>query len=152
MATTFTSAVLGQPDIAAIVFAFQFGLYEDVRPAFDACNELVEFNAGQRSYECDASFGQAFAPPVECPWHDRLPLHMAIYQGLLPLTKRILHCRPDLASEDAILLAFLRNYLDIVEFLLNERATMPELSRRVNFKISSNRSGGTLTRRLTNDA
>ncbi|EQC33889.1 hypothetical protein SDRG_08570 [Saprolegnia diclina VS20] len=101
MAATFASTVLAQPALASIVFAFQFGLYEDVCPAFRACNELVEFDTIRHNYECDASFGQAYAPTAEWSsdltdpmassalalnkWHrdDRFPLHMAIYNGLL---------------------------------------------------------------------
>ncbi|EQC24774.1 hypothetical protein SDRG_17334 [Saprolegnia diclina VS20] len=116
MAATFVSTILAQPAIASIVFAFQLGVYEDVRTAFHACSELDEFIAEQCCYVCDASFGQAFAPSAEWPSDpttgpvrfsalalnksrrdDRLPLHVAIYNGLLPLTKRILRCRPDFA-------------------------------------------------------
>ncbi|KDO28562.1 hypothetical protein SPRG_06420 [Saprolegnia parasitica CBS 223.65] len=133
MAATFASTILEQPAIASLVFEFQFGVYEDVRPAFRACNELIEFEASRRNYECDASFGQAFAPttkwysdltdPVpssafalnKWPRNDRLPLHVAIYL-------------------DAIILAFLQSHLEIVEFLLDERENTPELFERVNFE------------------
>ena len=162
MAATFASTILAQPALASMVFEFQFGVYEDVRPAFRACNELVEFDTIRHNYECDASFRQAFAPTAEWSsdltdpvpssayalnkWRrdDRLPLHMAIYNGLLPLTKRILRCRPDLATEDAIILAFLRNHLDIVELLLGERDNMSELYERVNYENYSGCFVGTL--------
>ncbi|EQC33939.1 hypothetical protein SDRG_08620 [Saprolegnia diclina VS20] len=55
---TFRS-IVGQPEIASMVFAFQFGLYEDVRPAFLACNELVEFADRRATYEGDVSFRMA---------------------------------------------------------------------------------------------
>ncbi|EQC33959.1 hypothetical protein SDRG_08638 [Saprolegnia diclina VS20] len=152
MAATFTSTILGQPEIASIVFGLQFGIYEDVRPAFRACSELVEFVAepDNEEYECDVSFPQAFAPNAEWPYNhgtfdpqkyalhcherdDRFPLHMAIAVGCLELTKRILQCRPDLASEDAIRLALGENRLEIADFLLARRATLPQLYRRVNY-------------------
>ncbi|EQC33905.1 hypothetical protein SDRG_08585 [Saprolegnia diclina VS20] len=147
MAATFHSVILGQPEIATMVFAFQFGLYEDVCPAFRACRELVELVARFRSYACDPSFRQAFAP--NAVWSDdlgyitplmyalrgnqrdpRLPLHVAIAQGFVPLTKRILCCRPDLVSDDAIVLAFEKNHLAIVELLLDQRES---LARHLNY-------------------
>ncbi|KDO28660.1 hypothetical protein SPRG_06515 [Saprolegnia parasitica CBS 223.65] len=146
MATTFSSAVLGQPEIAWIVFEFQFGVYEDVRPAFRACKELIAFDTVHADYTCDATFPSAFAP--DAVWDgrmrffassyalrtderdDRLPLHLAVKEGFVQLTQRMLRCRPDLAYEDAILLAFFYDRLEIVELLLNERATVPELHRR----------------------
>ncbi|KDO28662.1 hypothetical protein SPRG_06517 [Saprolegnia parasitica CBS 223.65] len=142
MAATFRSVVLGQHEIAAIVFAFQFGLYEDVRPAFRACHQLVEFVGNE--YECDVSFHTAFAPDAapeggytlfRASYYNlrprqrdaRFPLHVAIAEGCVQLTKRMLRCRPDLASRDAIILAFMKNRLEIVELLLDEREKVPEL-------------------------
>ncbi|EQC33882.1 hypothetical protein SDRG_08563, partial [Saprolegnia diclina VS20] len=69
MAATFASTILGQPEIASMVFEFQFGSYEDVRPAFRACHELVELGASRhRVYMCDPFFRQAFAP--NATWSD----------------------------------------------------------------------------------
>ncbi|KDO28668.1 hypothetical protein SPRG_06522 [Saprolegnia parasitica CBS 223.65] len=135
MPATFTRTILGQPEIASIVFAFQFGVYEDVRPAFRACDELVEFvvEPDDNVYACDASFPEAFAPtPSGRTRDDRLPLHMAIARGCGQLTKRMLGCRPDLASEGAIRLAIGESRLEIADFLLTRRATVPQLYRRVD--------------------
>ncbi|KDO18174.1 hypothetical protein SPRG_16406 [Saprolegnia parasitica CBS 223.65] len=150
MAATFRSVVLGQPEIAAIVFGYQVGVYDDVRMAFAACNELLEFDARDQIYNCDASFRSTFAPGAawageandkicalaygldDSQWDARLPLHVAIAEGLLHLTKRIVRCRPDLASEDAILVAFSEHRLEIVELLLDLRATVPKLRRRIH--------------------
>ncbi|EQC36882.1 hypothetical protein SDRG_05711 [Saprolegnia diclina VS20] len=142
---TFRSVVL-QPEIASMVFEFQFGLYEDVRAAFVACNELVEFDATKSLYACDKAFANAFAPNTAWPGFppsrpslyallnterdDRLPLHLAIVGGFVQLAKRMFQCRPDLASEDAIVLSFVSDRLDLVEFLLERRAQVPELRRR----------------------
>ncbi|KDO28559.1 hypothetical protein SPRG_06417 [Saprolegnia parasitica CBS 223.65] len=147
MAATFTSVVLGQPEIASMVFEFQLGVYEDVRLVFRACKELIDFDASRNAYVCDPSFRQAFAPNAE--WLDdlgsitpikyalrgnqidpRLPLHLAVAGGFAQLTKRILGCRPDLASEAIIVLAFWTNHVEIADLLLHARETMPELSRR----------------------
>ena len=147
MAATFASVVLGQPEIASMVFKFQFGVYEDVRPAFCACNELIEFVASRHVYVCDSSFRQAFAPNAEWPddlgyitpmkyalrgnqFDPRLPLHLAVAGGFTQLTKRILGCRPELASEAIVVLAFWTDHLEIAELLLHARETMPELSHR----------------------
>ncbi|KDO28582.1 hypothetical protein SPRG_06438 [Saprolegnia parasitica CBS 223.65] len=137
-ATSFRSVVLGQPEIASMVFEFQFGLYEDVRPAFDACNELLELDT-KLNIAADPSFEQAFAPDAE--WSDKtwsihpllhpsrvlngqVPLHVAIVQGFVHLAKRILGCRPDLASDDAIHVAFQKNQLEIAELLLDQRESV----------------------------
>ncbi|EQC33884.1 hypothetical protein SDRG_08565 [Saprolegnia diclina VS20] len=148
MAATFTSVVLGQPELAAIIFGYQAGVSEDVRPAFIACKQLLEFDSSSSMYWQDESFRETFAP--NAVWsHDhemffcyqyalrrneidaRLPLHLAITEGFTHLTKRILGCRPDLASEDAIILAFLNDHVEIAEVLLDARATkVPELYRR----------------------
>ncbi|EQC25726.1 hypothetical protein, variant, partial [Saprolegnia diclina VS20] len=146
MAETFRRAVLDQPAIASLVFAFQCGLYADVRQAFRACDELVEFS--RLFYECDVAFPEAFAPhtvwdgrltliPEEyClggnGYDDRLPLHVAIYENLALLTERMLECRPDLASEDAIILALQSCRPEIVELLLEKRETVPELRQGNN--------------------
>ncbi|EQC33890.1 hypothetical protein SDRG_08571 [Saprolegnia diclina VS20] len=147
MEATFRSAVLGQPEIASMVLAFQGGVYEDVRRAMSACNELVEFDAARGSYECDVSFGSAFAPNVSWPRDchifgfdtyalrrrqrdARLPLHLAIALGFVPLTKRLLRCRPDLGSEDAIVLAFVMDRLEICAYFLEQRAHVPEVYQR----------------------
>ncbi|EQC33956.1 hypothetical protein SDRG_08635 [Saprolegnia diclina VS20] len=149
MATTFASTILAQPTIATMVFAFQFGVYNDVRPAFRACNELVELSAMPAQYEFDVSFAKAFAPnntAWDAPWpccsptyglhyrqrDDRLPLHMAIAAGSMRLTKRMLGCRPDLASNDAILVALYKNRLEIAEWLLDHRAMEPALYERID--------------------
>ncbi|KDO28657.1 hypothetical protein SPRG_06512 [Saprolegnia parasitica CBS 223.65] len=146
MAATFRRAVLDQPGIASMVFEFHFGLYEDVRVAFLACDDFVEFNAEYERYFFDVSFTKTFAPDVvwarkgselHAPYYcllpkqrdDRLPLHVAIYQGFVELTKRMLRCRPDLATKDAIVLAMQKSRLEIAAFLLDERATMPALYR-----------------------
>ncbi|KDO28580.1 hypothetical protein SPRG_06436 [Saprolegnia parasitica CBS 223.65] len=150
-ATSFPSVVLGYPEIASMVFEFQFGVYEDVRPAFRACNELVEFDARKCAYACDPSFRQAFAP--NAVWSDdlqsispheyalrrdhddpRLPLHLAVAQGFVQLTKRILGCRPDLASDDAIILGFQKNQLEIVELLLDQSESARDQSGIVRAK------------------
>ena len=125
MAATFRSVVLGQPEIMSMVFEFQFGLYEDIRPAFYACNELVAFVGDV--YECDSTFREVFAPewdgtkqlyPSVYALHGhqedaRLPLHVAIAEGFVHLAKRIVQCRPDLASRDAITLGFVKGRLVI---------------------------------------
>ncbi|KDO18079.1 hypothetical protein SPRG_16517 [Saprolegnia parasitica CBS 223.65] len=145
MASTFHSVLLALPELAAIVFEFQFGVYADVRPVFRACNDLVEFDAVHNVYDCDASFHSTFAPdrlapmasgpdaigltqwkPTDCALHmrqrdDRLPLHLAIAHGCEHLAQRMLRCRPDLASDDAILLALHKNRLEIAELLLKQR-------------------------------
>ncbi|EQC32462.1 hypothetical protein SDRG_09789 [Saprolegnia diclina VS20] len=147
MMATFRSVVIGQPDMAAIVFGYQFGVYEDVRNVFVACNELLEFDVRRRCYDWDASFSSTIAPGAawageghhdirtskyaldDSPWDARLPLHVAIVHGSAHEVKRIVRCRPDLASEDAILLAFSQHRLEIVELLLDLRGAIPELRR-----------------------
>ncbi|KDO28583.1 hypothetical protein SPRG_06439 [Saprolegnia parasitica CBS 223.65] len=152
MSATFRSVILGQPEIAAIVFGYQAGLYEDVRPAFRACEELVEFDTCQKLYLCDASLYKTLAPSGRAgptrfgssryllrndSRDDRLPLHLAIASGCVHLATRIIQCRPDLASEDAILLAFIKDQLETVEVLLDLRATLPALESLSTTHVAS---------------
>ncbi|KDO28592.1 hypothetical protein SPRG_06448 [Saprolegnia parasitica CBS 223.65] len=130
--STFPSVVLGQPEIASIVFEFQFGVYEDMRPAFRACNELLEFDTTKCIYNRRIVFQLVCAKCRVASRDARLPLHLAIGQGFVHLTKRMLRCRPDLASEDAILLAFWKDRLKIADLLLREREDVPELYRYSN--------------------
>ncbi|KDO28556.1 hypothetical protein SPRG_06414 [Saprolegnia parasitica CBS 223.65] len=148
--TSFQHVVLGQPEIASIVFGYQYGVYEDVRHVFCACNELVMFDTWFIGYQCDESFFTTAVPTAttrrdsnkmfyassyflsEHEPDARLPLHIAIAEGCVDVTKRILGCRPDLASEDTIVLAFLKDRLEIAKYLLKQRALVPELTRRIN--------------------
>ncbi|KDO28664.1 hypothetical protein SPRG_20150, partial [Saprolegnia parasitica CBS 223.65] len=165
MPVTFCSVVLGQPEIASLVFEFQCGLYDDVRSAFRAYEELIEFDATRDRFECDVSFAKAFAP--HAAWEGgltilpadyftkhgandaRLPLHMAIAQDLVQLTKRMLRCRPDLVSEDAIVVAFYSNRLEMVELLLDERTNVPELRRNAENSENDVRVQGNMCRILS---
>ncbi|EQC28730.1 hypothetical protein SDRG_13604 [Saprolegnia diclina VS20] len=152
----FRSVVLQQPDIATIIFGSHDGVPEDVHAAITACRDLVEVDASG-CYKYDASFRQAFAPDTEWSnelgtlpsspylrrdgqYDDRLPVHMAIVGGFAHLTKRIVRFRPDLASEDAIILAVTERRLEIADLLLNARPTVPELYRRINFPHRSDGS------------
>ncbi|KDO28663.1 hypothetical protein SPRG_06518 [Saprolegnia parasitica CBS 223.65] len=156
MAATFASTVLGQPTIAAMVFELQFGMYEDVRSAFRACDELVEFNNTGAQYKFDVMFAKTFTSSdtawerpgpfhghlygLHCRQRDhRLPLHMAIAAGSMHLTKRMLGCRPDLASNDAILVALSKNRLEIAEWLLDHRAMQPKLYQRTDLNEHDHR-------------
>ncbi|KDO28558.1 hypothetical protein SPRG_06416 [Saprolegnia parasitica CBS 223.65] len=133
---SFRRVVLGQPEIAAIVFEFQFGVYEDVRPAFLACHELLEYESILNVYECDASFAASFAPTwlhgptlfhastyalQQAARDARLPLHLAVAEGFAQLAKRIVRCRPDLASDDAMFLALSKGHFEMAEFLLEQQ-------------------------------
>ncbi|KDO19154.1 hypothetical protein SPRG_15721, partial [Saprolegnia parasitica CBS 223.65] len=54
--------------------------------------------------------------------HDvRLPLHVVIYSGDMPATQRILACRPDLASAEAIDLAFHCARFKVAAYLMEQR-------------------------------
>ncbi|EQC31658.1 hypothetical protein SDRG_10823 [Saprolegnia diclina VS20] len=148
MIATFESTVLAQPEIAGVVFSYQFGVYEDVRPAFAACRELTQHDGP--TYYCDASFRGTFAPSTA--WangkHDdikaadyaldddacdaRLPLHVAIVHGFAHVATRIIRCRPDLASDDVFFLAFCNDHIEIAELLLDQRPRIAELRRRVH--------------------
>ncbi|EQC27729.1 hypothetical protein SDRG_14480 [Saprolegnia diclina VS20] len=150
MPSTFRSVVLAQPDIAAIIFDYQYGVFEDVRAALYACRELLELHAG--TYECDVAYQTTFAPnavwrrdhrtsfePVEYALHcqlpdDRMPLHVAIVEGFDLLAQRIVRCRPALASIDAIFLAIRENRLEMAAFLLEHRTSRPELYRRTQLE------------------
>ncbi|KDO28661.1 hypothetical protein SPRG_06516 [Saprolegnia parasitica CBS 223.65] len=67
----------------------------------------------------------------------KLPLHLAIANGCVQLAKRMLRCRPDLASEDAIVLAFWKGHLEIAELLLDERENIPELQNLVRVEAGA---------------
>ncbi|KDO28593.1 hypothetical protein SPRG_06449 [Saprolegnia parasitica CBS 223.65] len=147
---TFRHVVLQQPDLAAIVFGYQFGVWEDVRPALFACKYLAAFDETSRcggKHQLDASFYPTFTGttewttrPISGESHelsrfardDRLPLHVAIVEGQLELALRLLRYRPDLASEDAILLALKTDRLEIAAALLDQRDVLPTLHRQVN--------------------
>ncbi|EQC25729.1 hypothetical protein SDRG_16391 [Saprolegnia diclina VS20] len=151
----FGSVVLQQPELASVVFCFQSGVYADVQKAFRAIDCLVGFAGHQ--YVVDPSFHSRFTDGLSPMAHfgamlyglrglerdERLPLHVAIAQGCLRLTQRILRCRPDLASEDAIMLAFTSSRIEIAEFLLNQRRNVPELRRPLNALVERQ---GTQTR------
>ncbi|KAG9403325.1 hypothetical protein AC1031_005970 [Aphanomyces cochlioides] len=51
----------------------------------------------------------------------RLPLHFAIFEGDLTAAKRIIECRPDLVTRDALRCATKHNRLAIVQLLLTMR-------------------------------
>ncbi|KDO28579.1 hypothetical protein SPRG_06435 [Saprolegnia parasitica CBS 223.65] len=133
----FTGVILGQPEITTIVFGYQAGLYEDMRDTFAVCEELVAFNGCE--YETDASLYRTFGakrPSFVERSQAQLPLHLAVAGGCMYLAKRMLHCRPDLASEDAILVAFGKSQFEMVIVLLDLRGgTVPELWKIVQYTL-----------------
>ncbi|KDO28979.1 hypothetical protein SPRG_20082 [Saprolegnia parasitica CBS 223.65] len=134
--------VFQQPELAAIVFKYQSGIYEDVRSAFRAFKNHVRFHDG--TYIIDPRFVEAVGDLVPTdarlieasdyvlPANQRdrrFLLHVAIARDLMDWVLRLLRCRPVLASGDAILVALGCNRLEIAEALLDMRPSVPLLNR-----------------------
>ncbi|KDO32912.1 hypothetical protein SPRG_02604 [Saprolegnia parasitica CBS 223.65] len=149
--TTFLDAVLRQPELAALVFGYQGGVFEDIAPRFLHFYLFVDFESSGNSgvYWLDpVLFRTSYrhracdeTPPAVLSSEElnlnqhntrdpRFPLHLAILEGDLTATRRILRCRPDLAYQEAIALAIQHHHLEIAAYLLEQRATnMPQLYR-----------------------
>ncbi|OQR88267.1 hypothetical protein ACHHYP_07000 [Achlya hypogyna] len=158
----FTHSVLGQPPIAAIVFSFQFGLYEDVRDRFRAFHRLIKFTTSknEQGQHCskylllpgfDTPLLRKTRSVVNCIYpsepkiyayaiglrldgtkDERFPLHLAICENDLSTTQRILRCQPDLAYSEAIEVAFRCGHFHLARYLWHQRAAVPELHRHHN--------------------
>ncbi|EQC33885.1 hypothetical protein SDRG_08566 [Saprolegnia diclina VS20] len=139
-AASFGDVVFALPHVAGLVFAYQRGLYEDVRDRFRDYEGLVELHGTGDRYMLDVAFSTSLAraPAALSTWRlclrankkrdPRFPLHVAVCEGDARATLRILACRRDLASAGAIVAALLHDRLDIAELLLDLRASaLPEL-------------------------
>ncbi|EQC27759.1 hypothetical protein SDRG_14508 [Saprolegnia diclina VS20] len=143
---TFRSVVLAQPEIASIIFGLQFGVYEDVASRFRAFNHLVDV---RRAMDDDVSSSTYYALDIafqtnylarkdgsmttcidakrlcltkQLTRDARFPLHLAICEGDLVATQRIVACRPDLVYQEAIEAALMTGHLEIADFLLQTHA------------------------------
>ncbi|EQC26505.1 hypothetical protein SDRG_15683 [Saprolegnia diclina VS20] len=141
---TFSSVVLAQPPIASVIFGFQFGVYADVASRFRDFNHLADRlpddtrRPDKVEYALDATFVTCY--PVDdvgstkgfaaaslclstlCTRDARFPLHLAICEGDLVATQRIVACRPDLVYQEAIEAALMTGHLEIADFLLQTHA------------------------------
>ncbi|KAF0685212.1 Aste57867_22855 [Aphanomyces stellatus] len=151
---TFSRAVVGVPAVAAIVLSFQHGVYLDVQHRFVEFTQNVKYQAAQGMYSGayiipggfshNTTIGSAYGLDEStrrltqeelglsgyCDRDPRFPLHLAIYEGNLALTLRIIACRPDLAFMDAIETAFVCQQYDIAHALMDLRASVPQLTMR----------------------
>ncbi|EQC30232.1 hypothetical protein SDRG_12082 [Saprolegnia diclina VS20] len=145
------SVVLTSPPLAARIFGFQFGIYEDIRHRFLEARSLTLVKTSlwiERVYV----FPPGFRPIHHCneptmpvtflsPYtlglardslsDARLPLHLAIYEGDFSVTQRILTCRPDLASAEAIDVAFYCTRFAIASYLMALRRDVPQLGEHL---------------------
>ncbi|KAF0685213.1 hypothetical protein As57867_022785, partial [Aphanomyces stellatus] len=151
---TFLRAVLDMPSVAAIVLRFQHGVYLDVQPRFVEFAHKVQYEAAQGMYSggyiipggfshnatigsvCGQDESTRYLTQEElglsaiCERDARFPLHLAIYEGNLALTLRIIACRPELAFVDAIETAFVCQQYDIARTLMDLQASVPQLTTR----------------------
>ncbi|EQC27701.1 hypothetical protein SDRG_14455, partial [Saprolegnia diclina VS20] len=139
---TFVDVVLRQSEIASMVFEFQFGVYEDVLSRFVAFHHLVDFlptqGANNGLYVLDPAFHtplRAEPDTADPKWlrteelwlnnlntrDERFPLHLAIAEGDLEASTRILRCRKDLAFQDVFAVAAIYGHCDILSHLLELR-------------------------------
>ncbi|KAF0691595.1 Aste57867_17224 [Aphanomyces stellatus] len=151
---TFSSAVMDMPSVAAIVLSFQHGVYFDVQPRFIEFAQNVQYEAAQGMYSGGYIIPGGFSHNTTiggdycgdestryltqeelglsaiCERDARFPLHLAIYEGDLALTLRIITCRPELAFVDAIETAFVCLQYDIARALMDLRTSVPQLTTR----------------------
>ncbi|OQS00927.1 hypothetical protein ACHHYP_02170 [Achlya hypogyna] len=138
--------VLHVEPIRKRIFMHQHGVYEDVRYRFLEFRWKVQVSkehfAG-RGHDCRLGGRIVSSPfhkkPVgtvtdrnlclnEMVHRDaRFPLHLAIYEGNLHDTQRIMACRPDLVYKEAIACAFACGKIHIVQYLLHQRPSVPQL-------------------------
>ncbi|KDO32313.1 hypothetical protein SPRG_02792 [Saprolegnia parasitica CBS 223.65] len=145
---SFIDVVLHQAEIAAMVFEFQLGVYEDVLSRFMDFRFLVDFTpcgawyngyyaldpalrTSLRGFSDAAAREKLRATDLylnELNYRDeRFPLHLAIAEGDIVAAKRMLACRPDLAYQDAIAVAVEFDQLEMAALLLELRATITNL-------------------------
>ncbi|EQC30236.1 hypothetical protein SDRG_12086 [Saprolegnia diclina VS20] len=145
------SVVLTSAPLTALLFGFQFGVYEDIRCRFLEARtvELVTTSSNRASvyvfppgfrpiYDSDdPTMPITFLSPYtlglarDCLRDARLPLHLAIYEGDFSVTRRILACRPDLASAEAIDVAFCHSRFEIASYLMTLRQHLPQLGEHL---------------------
>ncbi|EQC28918.1 hypothetical protein SDRG_13259 [Saprolegnia diclina VS20] len=145
------SVVLTLPPLAAVIFGYQFGVYEDVRYRFLEANVFTKDTlvTADRWLQNRYVFPPTFRPlrsdddalitsipgfklglARDGSYDARFPLHLAIYEGDIDAVRRILACRPDLAFAEAIETAFLYNRLAIASYLMDQRRYLPQLCQR----------------------
>ncbi|KDO19152.1 hypothetical protein SPRG_15719 [Saprolegnia parasitica CBS 223.65] len=150
-ALTMASVVLTSAPLAAIIVGFQYGVYEDIRFRFLEARTLklttsstwrdsvYVFPPGFRPiYDCkEPTMAVTFLSPYALGLprgalsDARLPLHLAIYEGDVAATQRILACRPDLASAEAIDVAFYCARFELASSLMELRQHLPQLSKHL---------------------
>ncbi|KDO29028.1 hypothetical protein SPRG_06083 [Saprolegnia parasitica CBS 223.65] len=145
--------------LRSIIFAYQDGIYEDLRPRFLEFHHKVRYSLAHyagRGHDCFVG-GRLVASPFhktllgtvtdrnlcldeETMYDARFPLHLAIYEGQLHVATRILACRPSLVSADAIDCAFACGKLRIARYLLDQRSRMTNLCRQTPKRSFKSRS------------
>ncbi|EQC24877.1 hypothetical protein SDRG_17230 [Saprolegnia diclina VS20] len=144
---------LTQDDLCRLVCSYQAGVFFDVRPRFCAYHNSVLYEAAadedeEAEYVVDDGFATSAKHLVrdvsgqdsiassdlglavdEGP-DDRFPLHLAIAEGAQSDALRILACRPDLASEEAIDVAILHNHIPLAQCLIDVKMQWPGLACR----------------------
>ncbi|KAF0699092.1 Aste57867_10328 [Aphanomyces stellatus] len=145
------ASVLLNRSIFSVIQVHQYGIYEDMRPRFHEVQTMVKFERRQGSdnpglYTLPRSFrplAQATRDPdtqqIQLHTYDlclheghrdpRLPLHLAIFEGNLALVKRLLVCRPDLGSMDALFCAVKHQHEALVDYLVHALDEIPTLRR-----------------------
>ena len=141
------------------IFAYQDGIYEDLRPRFHEFRHKVRYSLAHyagRGHDCFVG-GRLVVSPFhktllgtvtdrnlcldeEAMYDARFPLHLAIYEGKLDVAQRILACRPSLVSADAIDCAFACGKLRIARYLLDQRSSVTNLSRQTPKRSFKGRS------------
>ncbi|KAH9111082.1 hypothetical protein LEN26_013550 [Aphanomyces euteiches] len=131
------ASVLAEQPLFLLIAQFQFGVFLDVRHRFAEAKHMVscllvfqgyrvqEYTFPRTFRRADLLHNNRLDIDHLC-LHDqhidtRLPLHFAIFEGDLTAAKRIIHCRPDLLTRDALRCATKHNRLAIVQLLLTMR-------------------------------
>ncbi|CAK4700639.1 hypothetical protein AeMF1_013546 [Aphanomyces euteiches] len=145
------AAVLLDKTILSLIQQDQYGVYEDIRERFVEAHYMVKFELSRGSdnpglYTLPPTFRELSMvtkdPDTGCIslrsddlcLHEghrdpRFPLHLAIFEGNLNAVQRILGCRRDLASMDALFCAVRHNQHALVDFFVRSLDSIPELCR-----------------------
>ncbi|KDO24856.1 hypothetical protein SPRG_09688 [Saprolegnia parasitica CBS 223.65] len=144
---------LTQGDLYQLICSYQVGVFLDVRPRFCAFHNFVTYeDASDEDEEAEYVVADGFVTSASHLVHntsgqdaigasdlglavddgpdDRFPLHLAIAEGAKDDALRILACRPDLASEEAIDVAILHNHLALAHCLIAAKKLWPGLACR----------------------
>ncbi|KAF0682373.1 Aste57867_25511 [Aphanomyces stellatus] len=116
MALLFAAVVFDVPDLSTLIFAFQGGVFGDLRDRF--AQRWTTPHVQRKPTTSSPSYLPILALVLHPSHRDRrFALHMAIYEGNLPLMQRIVACQPWLLTPDAFVCAVRHEHLALARYL-----------------------------------